>query len=114
MYPFREPRNMAALGNRAVSCSAGRIQATGGSSQPAPKAYLDMKYNPTTELGLRWAGYVDLRTAYDWDPTTYTPALHADNVLGVEAPLWTETVPNITAAEYLLVPRLPALAEVGA
>ena len=34
-------------------------------------------------------------------------------MLGVEAPLWTETVQNITAAEYLLLPRLPALAEVG-
>ncbi|MGZ8376218.1 MAG: beta-N-acetylhexosaminidase [Gemmatirosa sp.] len=80
---------------------------------PGPKAYLDMKYTPSTELGLRWAGFIELRTAYDWDPATYLPGLTEPSVLGVEAPLWTETVENITAAQYLLVPRLPAIAEVG-
>lgn len=80
---------------------------------PASKAYLDMKYTPSTELGLRWAGFVELRTAYDWDPVTLFAGVREDDVLGVEAPLWTETVPNITAAEYMLLPRIPALAEVG-
>ncbi len=80
---------------------------------PASKAYLDMKYTPNTELGLRWAGLVELRTAYDWDPVTFFAGVTERDVLGVEAPLWTETVRNITAAEYLIVPRLPALAEVA-
>jgi hexosaminidase len=80
---------------------------------PAPKMYLDMKYHPGTELGLRWAGYVELRTSYDWDPATYLPGLTEDAVVGVEAPLWSETVQNISAAMYLVMPRLPAIAEVG-
>jgi hexosaminidase len=80
---------------------------------PGKKMYLDMKYTAATELGLRWAGYIELRTAYDWDPLTYTNGLSDTSVVGVEAPLWTETVPNLTAAQYLLVPRLPAIAEVG-
>ncbi|GJG85415.1 beta-N-acetylhexosaminidase [Gemmatimonadetes bacterium T265] len=80
---------------------------------PATNAYLDMQYTPATELGLHWAAYVELRTAYDWDPVTRYPGVREGDVLGVEAPLWTETVQNITAAEYLLLPRLPALAEVG-
>ena len=80
---------------------------------PGPRTYLDMKYTPSTELGLRWAGFVELRTAYDWDPAAYFPGVPAEAIAGVEAPLWTETVPNITAAEYLLLPRLPAIAEVG-
>ena len=80
---------------------------------PATKAYLDMKYTPATATGLRWAGLIELRTAYDWDPVTYFGGVGERDVLGVEAPLWTETIPNITAAEYLLLPRLPALAEVG-
>jgi hexosaminidase len=80
---------------------------------PGSKAYLDMKYTPATELGLRWAGLVELRTAYDWDPATYLAGTAEGDVLGVEAPLWTETIPNITAAQYLLLPRLPAIAEVG-
>ena len=80
---------------------------------PATKAYLDMKYTPATELGLAWAAHVELQTAYDWDPVTYFKGITESDVLGVEAPLWTETVSNISAAQYLLMPRLPALAEVG-
>jgi hexosaminidase len=80
---------------------------------PAPKAYLDMKYTAATEIGHNWAALIELRTAYDWDPVTHFPRVTERDVLGVEAPLWTETVVNITAAEYLLLPRLPAIAEVG-
>jgi hexosaminidase len=79
---------------------------------PGPRTYLDMKHAATTELGLRWAGFIELRTAYDWDPGAW-PGVPEASVAGLEAPLWTETVPNITAAFYLLVPRLPALAEVA-
>jgi hexosaminidase len=35
------------------------------------------------------------------------------NIIGVEAAIWSETVRNITAVEYLTMPRLPALAEVA-
>jgi hexosaminidase len=80
---------------------------------PSSKAYLDMKYNQSTELGLAWAGLVEVRTAYDWDPATYMKGVGESNIVGVEGPLWSETIRNITAAEYLAVPRLPALAEVG-
>jgi hexosaminidase len=31
----------------------------------------------------------------------------------VEAPLWSETLRNITAVEYMAMPRLPAIAEVA-
>jgi hexosaminidase len=80
---------------------------------PAPKAYLDMKYSQATEIGHTWAALIELRTAYDWDPVTHFPRVTERDVLGLEAPLWTETVVNISAAQYLLLPRLPAIAEVG-
>jgi hexosaminidase len=80
---------------------------------PGSKTYLDMKYTPATELGLDWAGFVELQTAYDWDPVTFLAGVPEQSVMGVEAPLWSETVQNITAAEYMVVPRLPAIAEVG-
>lgn len=80
---------------------------------PGPRTYLDMKYTPQTEVGLRWAGYIELRTAYDWDPATHSAGLADSVIAGIEAPLWSETVQNLNAAQYLLVPRLPALAEVG-
>ena len=80
---------------------------------PATQAYLDMKYTPATELGLDWAAFIELRNAYDWDPVTAYKGVTAADVLGVEAPLWSETISNITAAEYLILPRLPAIAEVA-
>jgi hexosaminidase len=80
---------------------------------PAKKVYLDMKYTRATELGLNWAGLVEVRDAYDWDPATYMIGVTETNIVGVEAPLWSETPRNITAVEFLAMPRLPAVAEVG-
>jgi hexosaminidase len=80
---------------------------------PAQKVYLDMKYTPATELGLHWAAYVEVRDAYDWDPATYMKGVTERDIFGIEAPIWSETVRNITAVEYLLMPRLPAVAELG-
>jgi hexosaminidase len=61
----------------------------------------------------RSAAYIEVRDAYDWDPANYINGVNETNIVGVEAPLWSETIRNITAAEYLAMPRLPALAEVG-
>lgn len=80
---------------------------------PASKVYLDMKYTDSTELGLKWAGLVEVPTSYDWDPATLVPGVTEADIAGVEAPLWTETVRNISAAFYLVAPRLPAVAEVA-
>jgi hexosaminidase len=78
-----------------------------------PRLYLDMKYTVETELGLRWAGYIDTRKAYDWDPATALKGFQSSRIIGIEAPMWSETARNITAAEYLLMPRLPAVAELA-
>ena len=66
-----------------------------------------------TELGLTWAALIEVRDAYDWDPATYMAGVNDSNIVGVEAALWSETVRNITAVEYLIMPRLPAVAEVA-
>jgi hexosaminidase len=78
---------------------------------PANRAYLDMKYDRGTALGLDWAGLVPMQTSYDWDPATVVPGAVA--VLGVEAPLWSETVANMRDVEFLAMPRLAAIAEIG-
>ncbi|MEU5905284.1 family 20 glycosylhydrolase [Micromonospora sp. NPDC047467] len=80
---------------------------------PGNHAYLDMKYAPDTPIGHDWAGLIDVRTAYDWDPGTHLAGVPAEAVLGVEAPLWTESVTSLAEIEYLLLPRLPAIAELG-
>jgi hexosaminidase len=80
---------------------------------PGPKTYLDMKYDSTTVLGLRWAGLIEVRDAYDWNPATLLPGITETAVLGVEAPLWAETLVKLQDYEYMAFPRLVALAEVG-
>ncbi len=80
---------------------------------PAAKAYIDMKYDSTTTLGLYWAGYIEVDTAYIWDPATLVPGIGKDNILGVETTLWTETITNMDEIEYMVFPRLPGMAEIG-
>ena len=80
---------------------------------PANKAYLDMKYDRNTPLGLTWAGLIEVRTAYDWDPGTHLTGVPESAVLGVEAALWSETLRNIDHIEYMAFPRLAAIAELG-
>lgn len=80
---------------------------------PANKTYLDMKYDSTTTLGLKWAGYIEVDTGYIWDPTTLIEGVGRENIIGVECPLWTETVTNLDELEYLVFPRLLGYAEIG-
>ncbi|MGW7687750.1 beta-N-acetylhexosaminidase [Streptomyces asiaticus] len=80
---------------------------------PANRAYLDMKYNADTPLGQNWAGYVEAKQSYDWDPGTYIKDAPASSVLGVEAPLWSETLQTSPQIEYMAFPRLPGIAELG-
>ncbi|MBA6438257.1 beta-N-acetylhexosaminidase [Streptomyces sp. GMR22] len=80
---------------------------------PANRAYLDMKYNADTPLGQSWAGYVEAKQSYDWDPGTYIKDAPASSVLGVEAPLWSETLQTSPQIEYMAFPRLPGIAELG-
>ncbi len=80
---------------------------------PATKAYLDMQYDSTTHLGLHWAAYVELDDAYNWDPTNLEEGIQRQHILGVEAPLWTETITNRSEMEYMIFPRLPAIAEIA-
>ncbi|MFI8822366.1 beta-N-acetylhexosaminidase [Streptomyces sp. NPDC053431] len=92
--------------------AAGRA-GTGIILSPADRAYLDMKYTKDTELGLSWAGYVEVRRSYDWNPATLLPGLPETAVAGVEAPLWTETISKSAHIDRMAFPRLPGVAELG-
>ncbi|WP_327652226.1 beta-N-acetylhexosaminidase [Micromonospora aurantiaca] len=80
---------------------------------PGNHAYLDMKYAPDTPIGHDWAGLIDVRRAYEWDPGSHVRGVPAEAVLGVEAPLWTESITTPAEVEFMLFPRLPAVAELG-
>jgi hexosaminidase len=80
---------------------------------PADHAYLDMKYTKKTPLGQDWAGLTEVGKAYGWDPAKLITGVGEDDVRGVEAPIWTETMKTMNDLEYMAYPRLPAIAEIG-
>jgi hexosaminidase len=80
---------------------------------PANKAYLDMKYTDATPLGQDWAGLIEVRDAYDWDPGNHLRGVGESSVRGLEAPLWTETIVTSDHIEFMAFPRLAAYAELG-
>jgi hexosaminidase len=90
--------------------------ATGGHQvimSPADRSYLDMKYDKDTPLGLDWAGVVGVERSYDWDPADRLPGVGEESLLGVEAPLWSETLRSIADVQFMAFPRLAAIAEIG-
>ncbi|GEP47855.1 family 20 glycosylhydrolase [Microbacterium saccharophilum] len=79
---------------------------------PADVVYLDMKPDADFPLGLTWAnGPTSLPRAYDWDPAAVIAGVGDDEILGVEAPLWTETVRDLADLDALAFPRIAAAAE---
>ncbi|WP_333773833.1 beta-N-acetylhexosaminidase [Streptomyces sp. IBSBF 3136] len=86
---------------------------TGIVLSPADRVYLDMKYTAATRLGTKWAGLVEVKRSYDWDPGSYLPGVPASAVRGVEAPLWSETLTKSADIEYMAFPRLAGAAELG-
>lgn len=76
-------------------------------------SYLDMKYDSITSLGLNWAGYLPVKKAYDWDPRTLVPDLDADQIIGLEAPLWSETLEDFDDIAHMAFPRIIGHAEIG-
>lgn len=80
---------------------------------PADAIYLDMKYDADTELGLAWAGHVGVEQSYDWDPAELIVGVSEEDVLGVEAPVWTETLTTLADLDSMLFPRLASAAEIA-
>ena len=82
---------------------------------PASRAYLDMKYDSLSKFGLSWAGYSSVKNAYEWDPKNIASKLDLKeiDILGIEAPIWSETVSSFDELSYLVFPRLLGHSEIG-
>jgi hexosaminidase len=88
---------------------------------PADHTYLDQKYSVTARgsvpasLGMNWAcpAGCAISSAYNWDPGSLVTGVTDRNVTGVEGDMWSETVPTMSDVDYMVFPRLPALAEVA-
>ncbi|HDZ14788.1 MAG TPA: beta-N-acetylhexosaminidase, partial [Pricia sp.] len=79
---------------------------------PAKKAYLDMQYDSLSTYGLHWAAYVPVDSAYVWNPESYE-GIPIENILGIEAPLWSETIETFDELAYLAFPRAIGYSELS-
>ncbi|MGK9146308.1 beta-N-acetylhexosaminidase [Plantibacter flavus] len=81
---------------------------------PADAAYLDMQYPGIEAPGLAWAdGPTSIERSASWEPTVMVDGVGETDILGVEAPLWTETVDRTETLEFLVFPRIASVAEIG-
>jgi hexosaminidase len=82
---------------------------------PSPFTYFDLSYNEDpAEPGQRWAGVISVEKVYSFDPKPGgLPADVAARILGVHGCLWSETLVTPDRPEYMVFPRLCALAEIG-
>ena len=76
--------------------------------------YFDHYQSLSKQEPKAFGGYAPLKKVYDYEPI---PAgleqQYVDLVLGVQANIWTEYMPTEEQVEYMLFPRLAALAEVA-
>ncbi len=116
--------SVAEYWNPASGSASGTITATEAVQKgmqvvmaPASHAYLDQRYKsrvPAT-LGMTWACKkgCDVDQFYNWDPGSYVTGVTDANVVGVEGTIFGETVVDLSNVDYMVFPRLLALAEIG-
>lgn len=79
---------------------------------PGAHCYFDAYQNDPSSEPQAMSGYLPLEKVYGFDPAPADmPA--RERVLGVQANLWTEFIPTTEQVEYMLYPRMFALAEVA-
>ena len=72
---------------------------------PRRPLYFDFVQDDSHQIGRRWEGFNDLKQVYDY------PDFPATRILGMQASMWTETVQTTERADFMIFPRLTAIAE---
>ncbi|WP_298034032.1 beta-N-acetylhexosaminidase [uncultured Alistipes sp.] len=81
---------------------------------PTTNCYLDYyQTRDTAGEPLSIGGYLPVEKVYALDPYEQLTPEEQGYILGVQANLWTEYIATWPHAQYMLLPRLSALAEVG-
>lgn len=82
----------------------------------APSTYCYFDYYQSKDREnepLAWGGYLPLEKVWSFNPYEGLAESEKQYILGVQANLWTEYIPHIEQAEYMLLPRLAALCEIA-
>ena len=98
--------------------SAGGIEAAkkGNHVIMAPNSHCYLDYSQTDKIETEpksIGGHLPIEKVYSLDPYEGLNADEQQYILGVQGNLWTEFISEFDHAEYMLLPRLAALAEVG-
>ena len=80
---------------------------------PGKYCYLDGYQDAPNTQPEAIGGYTTLEQTYSFNPTEGMTAEQRAHVKGVQGNLWTEYVPTQEHVEYMLYPRLLAIAEIG-
>jgi hexosaminidase len=106
---FREPLDSA---RSALDLEAAAEAGAGVILSPASHCYLDVPYadppgDPTQadrhhRLGMRFYKHRTIEESFDWDPA---------GAAGVEAAIWAESIEDFDDLMFLLLPRLPGVAQ---
>ena len=81
---------------------------------PTSYTYFDNHEAQPEGEPLATGGFLPLERVYSYDPIPKElTAEEAGHILGVQAQLWTESIPTPKKAEYMAFPRLTALAEIA-
>ena len=82
--------------------------------------YIDLSYNKNfEEPGQYWGGYVDIDKPFRFNPYKLEQPANKEaltekgklNIVGLQAPLWSEIITTEGQLEYLMLPKLLGLAE---
>lgn len=81
----------------------------------APNTYVYFDYYQSTDTErdpLAIGGYIPLEKVYSFEPVPEGLSPEEQKyIIGAQANLWTEYIPSLWQAEYMILPRLDALAE---
>ncbi len=81
---------------------------------PGTHCYFDHCQGESVHEPESWGGYNSLLKVYDFYPVPSDIDIERkQHILGAQANLWTEQIKTLSHAEYMILPRLSALAEVN-
>lgn len=81
---------------------------------PNDYAYFDYyQAKPVENEPFGIGGYVPVEKVYSLDPTEGLTPEEGEKIIGVQANLWAEYIKTFSHAQYMLLPRMAAIAEVG-
>lgn len=74
--------------------------------------YFDFVQDSTHSVGRKWnSAYAGLNNIYTFDAGNFLSKSRQNKILGIQANVWTETIATTQRLDYMIFPRISALAE---